>query len=502
MDVHEYCAPPSFWVSSFPPYLHRYPYFLRTIPSDTAAAGAAAQYFQYLQHTAVATIHLNDEYGSGLADAFESAAAEMDIFVSKASFAMRDDGSIKAALEALAASGLRVFFCISFEDDLMSILNKAVELGVICPGYLWIFSDAISNSFFSRLTEPSLIEAVNGNGRLGSSGANYGSVGYNKMVNLVWPDEDNNLDFYSKYLNLTASFFSQNPPADLEFYAFDATIAFGLAACAAATVAKTRLTGAEILAQVKNNSFSGVSGLVEFERSTGSRKVRTGNFYLSNLIGNGSKVNVEAVSGKWDSVDGWRWPVEFVQSEGFGAVPTCDAGSYYDANHEACVHCHAGTSEAAPGVRLSCTACERGSFAPAEGSLSCGSCANGQVALIRGSTACIVCPTGATCDDTSSLIVNPGMWRTSADSLGIYECPFGPHACLGGNATNENCADGYGGVLCAVCSNGEWFVRNSSSTFEPFGCRVQVLSKRSIAATTASHSPLRSRQSSQPPLLA
>ena len=133
----------------------------------------------------------------------------------------------------------------------------------------------------------------------------------------------------------------------------------------------------------------------------------------------------------------------------------CNPGSYFDMTEaRSCLSCPAGTFAPGTAVRSSCDDCAVGTFTASEGSVSCGSCANGQVSLNRGSTACIVCPTGATCDDTSSLFVNPGMWKAGTDSLGIYECPFGPHACLGGNATNENCADGYGGVLCAVCQPG------------------------------------------------
>ena len=133
----------------------------------------------------------------------------------------------------------------------------------------------------------------------------------------------------------------------------------------------------------------------------------------------------------------------------------CNPGSYFDMTEaRSCLSCPAGTFAPGTAVRSSCDDCAVGTFTASEGSVSCGSCANGQVSLNRGSTACIVCPTGATCDDTSSLFVNPGMWKAGTDSLGIYECPFGPHACLGANATNENCADGYGGVLCAVCQPG------------------------------------------------
>ena len=131
----------------------------------------------------------------------------------------------------------------------------------------------------------------------------------------------------------------------------------------------------------------------------------------------------------------------------------CANGMYFDMNQRACVACPAGTFASDTAVRSSCDDCATGKFAPAEGSMSCGSCANGQVSLKPGSIICIACPAGATCDDTSSLTVNAGMWRGSVDSLDIYASPFGVAASAGGN-TSDLCERGYGGVLCALCEPG------------------------------------------------
>ena len=156
----------------------------------------------------------------------------------------------------------------------------------------------------------------------------------------------------------------------------------------------------------------------------------------------------------------------FTATDELGAVSTeasivvtcseteCSAGEYYDMTYRACAECPSGTFASDIGIRSSCEACAAGKFAPSEGSMSCGSCAFGQVALVEGSTACVVCPAGATCDDASSLAVNPGMWRGSFDPFKIYECPFGTRACLGGTTIASFCELGYGGVLCGVCQEG------------------------------------------------
>ena len=160
---------------------------------------------------------------------------------------------------------------------------------------------------------------------------------------------------------------------------------------------------------------------------------------------------------------------EFITTDEHGAVSSssatvavtcratqCDPGNYFDMNARVCSSCPAGTFAASgTAVRSSCDDCAVGTFTASKGSIACGTCAFGQVALAQGSTACDLCPSRATCRDTSTLMVNPGMWRRDSDPLDIYECPFGPHACLGGNRTDDSCCtEGYGGVLCAVCQPG------------------------------------------------
>ena len=132
----------------------------------------------------------------------------------------------------------------------------------------------------------------------------------------------------------------------------------------------------------------------------------------------------------------------------------CTPGNYFDTNARACSSCPAGMFAPGTAVRSSCDNCAVGTFTASEGSESCGTCAFGQIALTQGMIDCDLCPSGATCEDASSMVVNPGMWLRDPDSLDIYECPLGRVACPGGNATDDRCATGYAGVLCAVCQPG------------------------------------------------
>ena len=111
-------------------------------------------------------------------------------------------------------------------------------------------------------------------------------------------------------------------------------------------------------------------------------------------------------------------------------------------------------------------------------------CADDEFSVFSGvdTVTCQSCPSGADCSGStlvSSLLANaagstngsgsvtaavvvqqsitaqPGYWASSdSDGLTFYACP-NPNACLPGvNGTRSQCATGYTGVLCTVCSPG------------------------------------------------
>ena len=120
----------------------------------------------------------------------------------------------------------------------------------------------------------------------------------------------------------------------------------------------------------------------------------------------------------------------------------CSAGFGFDTRSLKCVACGVGTFNSDAGARTSCEPCPLGTFAPQAGSGVCGLCANGEVSLQRGSDRCETCPSGATCKNTSSLLVNYGMWRPDGHPYEILECPV-PEACPGNSR-------GFGEELCAT----------------------------------------------------
>jgi hypothetical protein len=90
---------------------------------------------------------------------------------------------------------------------------------------------------------------------------------------------------------------------------------------------------------------------------------------------------------------------------------------------------------------------------------------------------CVVCPAGTysltetvtkelvcvPCTETEGvaacerdqIVVRDGYWRRYSDNTAVLACPLSPASCTGGNGTGDVlCGEGYGGALCAVCSEG------------------------------------------------
>ena len=105
---------------------------------------------------------------------------------------------------------------------------------------------------------------------------------------------------------------------------------------------------------------------------------------------------------------------------------------------------------------------------------------------------CTPCPLNTDDCFGDKMMVTPGYWRLSPDTIDMLPCPYGDNACIGGdidgNASSEvttittqrmlqqatifnsGCAVGYEGVLCATCSDGYYL---SSAARQCFSCEGQ-----------------------------
>ena len=110
--------------------------------------------------------------------------------------------------------------------------------------------------------------------------------------------------------------------------------------------------------------------------------------------------------------------------------------------------------------QASCTLCPANSKTFASGSASVDSCfceAQYYDAIVGPGVECAVCPPGSACAAGNAtkdrLPLEPGQWRTGANSVVVETCPV-EESCLGGEDPASYCKEGSGGPLCMVCDAG------------------------------------------------
>jgi predicted outer membrane repeat protein len=83
----------------------------------------------------------------------------------------------------------------------------------------------------------------------------------------------------------------------------------------------------------------------------------------------------------------------------------------------------------------------------------CSQCKEGYYSFDSTDPTCLPCPDHADCPGGNVMDVQPGYWRQCQTCHEIKQCKTSK-ACLGGTNTSIQCADGYQGPLCDVCSDG------------------------------------------------
>jgi len=183
----------------------------------------------------------------------------------------------------------------------------------------------------------------------------------------------------------------------------------------------------------------------------------------------------------------------FVSTAARTGQSACPAGTALDAVLHACVACAPGTYTSSA-ASSKCASCFAGTIAPLQGATGCQACPSNsrnvaaytaclcsagyfdaQLGANGSSPACAACTEGGVCDGTTGeLLADEGYWRESDNDTVFFKCREG--YCLAENSSAANssaarrrlhqassnnssyvgghCAEGHGGVLCAVCQEG------------------------------------------------
>ena len=147
-----------------------YPGFWRVVPSDAIQGPAMSDMVGAAGATYPALIHMTNDYGSGLADAFEDAWGS-DNLCMKAGYA-DDQTDWSAEVQAVADNGCGSIVMVSYSTDGAAILETAAVLGISLPTF---GADGIADAaFLDDFSVPAIANGVTATKpRAGSSAGDF-----------------------------------------------------------------------------------------------------------------------------------------------------------------------------------------------------------------------------------------------------------------------------------------------------------------------------------------
>lgn len=314
-----------------------YKFFSRTIPSDESVGSSLIDLLAVLpagertpvhpldefddteplkQYNSVTVLYQEDVYGSEFKDAlFENAPNTIDLELIP--FVPRDAASIEAALDSAKAVKLNVFICMIFLDDLSTLVEKAVEKGLMNEDRVWIFTDGVigAGEIAESIKDPTILAALNNSFLVQADGKveeldaqrevfvndlYNPDAGYDKdqMISLL-PGGDKAFSESNDVVNGTTlprafsevvnEIFDQKNLdfQDFALYAYDAVLAIRQAYedTTSEGCPSTPIDGERLIEFLTSDSFSlpGITGDVQFSKGSASRDVSSAAMKMLNL---------------------------------------------------------------------------------------------------------------------------------------------------------------------------------------------------------------------------
>ncbi|KAL3944155.1 MAG: hypothetical protein SGBAC_001764 [Bacillariaceae sp.] len=329
--------------------------FARTVPSDADNAVPMLRYFkEILNVNRFAVVHINDVFGNGFVVAFRRAARiyapDMEILAIPLL-----DGAERQAVEELQRSGFNYVFCLASTAQVHdNLMLTAYEMGVAGDGsHSWFFGDSFGGVLTGRNFEPDspLHKAYNGVGMLHVVGGLPGDPVYDIFVSelekLRNPDD---LDYLgSLFPQYDVEEYGSGPPfvdddtflsttqtpqnTYIAFW-YEATIALGLAACSA--ISGNVLTGQTHFDHLSDGSFTGVSGKVAFNTTTGTRDPIGTTYRILNFVSEDVEGRVAFAELTTDKYQNGEWGElrAYIFNDGT-TVPPADINTVLESSDDA-----------------------------------------------------------------------------------------------------------------------------------------------------------------------
>ncbi|GLJ41449.1 hypothetical protein SUGI_0857900 [Cryptomeria japonica] len=257
--------------------MHQYPYFIRMAPSDSMHMRAIAKLIQNYRWRDVALVYVDDDLGTGAIPALNDALQDVGakIVFQAAVSPLANSSAIRRVLEdKMMTLESRVFIVHMHPDLALILFSEADKLGMISSDYVWIITDGFA----------SLLDSFNASSLLSMKGV----LGVKRKLNQT--DEPRQKDFAERW---EERFRTENPTIprlklnSRALVAYDTVwaVAFaigrllrqgsfngGFSAASSSTKIlnfKAFDGGEQLLNQILQTNFLGLSGPVQISRQTG-----------------------------------------------------------------------------------------------------------------------------------------------------------------------------------------------------------------------------------------
>ncbi|CAB9524319.1 acid type B receptor subunit 1 [Seminavis robusta] len=271
------------------PALEGSPLFARTTPTDINEARAIMTYLHSLVGTpsVVANVFLlTDLHGNEYSVLLQNQADRLGITFQRFAIQEHNEESIEKTIQSLRASGIKYIVPIMYQGVYEDVVRIAYRHGIIGnPEYFWLFQGKASwpndNFGWDRETDGDLANALDGVGTIQLQVDPY------EPLDIAAKELRESPEQWAGFVSKMAEpelFVNFTPPETqtptFRFFAFDAVVAMGLAACRAPNYGQDQKQLYDALQHVE---FNGTSGHVSFGAS-GSRASVSTQYIVWNLV--------------------------------------------------------------------------------------------------------------------------------------------------------------------------------------------------------------------------
>ncbi|CAF3644406.1 unnamed protein product [Adineta steineri] len=287
-----------------------YPTFYRTVPSDTTAALTIAQLFMKFNWTSSIIIYQNDAYGSDGAKVITDAFNNNNLTITQMIMFDIVTRTIRGDLKSLLlSSSIRNVILWAETDYASLILQEAIDCDVLGPQFIWILSSTVQLNSFSQEDNAKLIGILTIEPVVASAVNEPTNTTLLNAAYDIWQQYEPETFPGTENVNAYALF------------TFDATwllirsleqlcsITNNLSSPCLSIVNdsfcfnRRLLDSSSLFDIINNNTFLGVSGLVQFTTSSADRV--SGIYYIvKNIQSLSNELNYVPVL-VWSSSDAW-----------------------------------------------------------------------------------------------------------------------------------------------------------------------------------------------------